>query len=424
MKIKYLENKKILMLGLGVTTYESSICLEEYKENITIVDYKLKDNAYKEKLESAGYKVVLEEEFLKEDIHIDIIMKSPGVSLENKVLIKYESVEITNDIELAYKYIKENLNTKIIAITGTNGKTSTTIFIEKFLQNAGYAAKSAGNIGVSPLLVLKNHNNLDYLVLEVSSFQLLHINTFKPDYSFILNITPDHLNMHPTFEHYVNAKKMIYKNQDENDFLFVKNKVQTLYLKEESMKVQVINNNVEVEVIKNIEFYNKKGINFNNLLLCYKLGNILGIDSKYYFKALNEFEGLEHRVEFVQCIDGINFYNDSKGTTLDATKESLKHLNNIILLVGGVSKGQDMSKLNSYLKNVKHVICYGQNKDEFVSEKITKRVVKLEDAVGEAKVLAKKGDNILLSPASASFDQYKNYKVRGKHFKRLIKEKW
>ncbi|MFV0288715.1 MAG: UDP-N-acetylmuramoyl-L-alanine--D-glutamate ligase [Mycoplasmatales bacterium] len=422
MKIKIFKNKSIVFLGLGLTVYESALALEEYKAQILIVANKL-DGEYYKKLQALNFKLMLEEDFLNDNLKVDIILKSPGICFDHKILQKYKNSKIINDIELTYLYIKENkLSTKVIGITGTNGKTSTTLFLEAFLQKAGYKAQSAGNIGISPLLVIKKRANLDFLILELSSFQLKNINKFKPNYSFILNITPDHLDMHDTYEDYVSSKENIYSNQTKSEFLLVNESVYNKFLSQKVITPKIVLNRVPKDIEDQIMLYQFYGINFNNLLLCYNLGTLLKIKRNYFFKTLNEFEGLEHRVEFVENINGVDFYNDSKATNLEAMRESVSKLSNIILIVGGRSKTGELKDFDKYLQNVKKVIVYGENKAEFQSEKILQRVNTLEEAMGIAREVSQENDCVLLSPASKSFDQYKNYKVRGLHFKRLTKE--
>ncbi len=419
MKINYLKNKKILFLGLGLTTYESVIALEDYKKNIIIVDNKLSGNYY-EDLSSKGFKILNEKDAF--DLEIDLIIKSPGIHFNHEILLKFKDIEVINDIELAYIFLQENkIKTKIIAITGTNGKTSTSLFIKHLLSSVPFKCKVAGNIGISPLKVLNEYKELDFLILELSSFQLKNIKDFKANISIILNITPDHLNLHGSFEDYVESKKNIYKNSSKNDFLLVKPKVYEKFLKNESIVPKVITNNVNENIKEKIDKKNIVSINFNNLLLIYKLTEILNINKEIFFKSIDSFKGAEHRIEYVTTIKGIKFYNDSKATNIQALKQSVSKFNNIILLVGGQKTEEDLSSFDNHLSKVKKVICYGENKEEFKSKKIIKRVDNLEDAVQKAFSEAKEGDVILLSPASKSFDQYENYIERGEDFKEKIR---
>ncbi len=419
MKINYLNNKKIMFLGLGLTTYESVIALEEYKENIIIVDNKASGSYYDE-LNSKGYKIIKEEK--AKNLNIDLIVKSPGISFEHDILIFYKNIEVLNDIELAYIYLQEcKSKTKIIAITGTNGKTSTSLFIEHLLTKVPFKAKTAGNIGVSPLKILNEYKDLDFLVLELSSFQLKSIKNFRANISILLNITPDHLNMHSSFKDYVDSKKNIYKNSLKEDYLLVKPKVFENFLKEEKILPKILTNDVDSSIKEKIDQKNIIEINFNNLLLTYQLCKILNIKDEIFFDSIDTFKGLEHRVEYVDTIKGIKFYNDSKSTNLPALKQSVSKFNNIILLVGGKKTDEDLSKFDNYLTNVKKVICYGENKELFKSEKIIKCFENLDDALNLAFEEAIKGDTVLLSPASKSFDQYENYIKRGEDFKNIVK---
>ncbi len=262
MKINYLNDKKIMFLGLGLTTYESVIALEEYKENIIIVDNKASGSYYDE-LNLKGYKIIKEEK--AKNLNIDLIVKSPGISFEHDILIFYKNIEVLNDIELAYTYLQEcKSKTKIIAITGTNGKTSTSLFIEHLLTKVPFKAKTAGNIGVSPLKILNEYKDLDFLVLELSSFQLKSIKNFRANISILLNITPDHLNMHSSFKDYVDSKKNIYKNSLKEDYLLVKPKVFENFLKEEKILPKILTNDVESSIKEKIDKKNIIEINFNN----------------------------------------------------------------------------------------------------------------------------------------------------------------
>lgn len=419
MQINILNNKKIGILGTGITGFETAIALEEYKNNIIIITNNLKeDNCLK--LEERNYIVKEEKEIINSNNQIDILLKSPGVPFDNAVLKKYEKSLIINDIELAYLYIKENMKTKIVAVTGTNGKTSTVLLIEKILRAAGFQVRSAGNIATSPLHVLQENNDLDFIVLEVSSFQLKNIDKFKPDYSFLLNINADHLDMHKTLEDYINAKKRIYKNQSKEDFFFVKKHVYKKFLKDEEIKSKIIFNEISKEVQTKIKTNIDINLNTNNIYLLYQFCIILKIDPKILLNILSNPIILEHRMELVKVINGVTYYNDSKATNLMALKHGLKQLDHIILLVGGSSKNEDLSDFSTYLINVKLVIAYGENRNEYISNKVKYRVQDLEEAVFYAKQNAIVGDNIILSPAAASFDQYTNYKERGKHFKKIV----
>ncbi len=419
MKINYLKNKKILFLGLGLTTYESVLALESYKENIVIVDSNL-SGKYFEYLKSKGFKIISEDKV--DDLSFNLIVKSPGISFEHPILLKNKSTEVINDIELSYIYLKENnINTKIIAITGTNGKTSTSLFIEHLLKTVPFKVKTAGNIGISPLKILNEEKDLDFLVLELSSFQLKSIKKFKANISIILNITPDHLNIHGSFEDYVESKKKIYMNSSKEDYLLVKPKVYDTFLKGDSIKPTIVSNFIDEKIKEKIDEKKIVEMNFNNLLLIFNLAKILNIKEEVFFKALETFKGTEHRVEYITTINNIKFYNDSKATNLSALKQSVSKFENIILLVGGQKVEEDYSDFDKYLKNVKKVICFGENKDDFKSNKISKRVGTLQEAVNEAFKVSKPGDVILLSPASKSFDQYDSYIKRGEDFKEKIK---
>lgn len=406
MNIKYLENKNILILGLGVTGFQTVEAISEYKNNIFIVNDTKNENL--EKLEVNGFKVFLTKEFIKKKIDVDIIIKSPGIK-EHEILSIYKNSEIINDIELAYIYIQENkMNTKIVAVTGTNGKTSTTEFLKHILKSKYKNTYFSGNIGISPLKVL-NEKTVEFLILEISSYQLMNLKRFKADYAFLLNITPDHLDYHNTFEEYENIKYKIFMNQTSKDFAFIN----------KDLKIQEI---IKSEIYKSQEEmkYDHISINKNNLNLIFQFSEILGITKKKFENRLNTFKVLEHRVEFVREKNGIKYYNDSKATNLIATKQALKKINNITLIIGGYDNNEDLTKFSSYLGNVKRIIAYGQNKFKFKDKKVCDYVNTLEEAVLIAKKKSQVGDSVLLSPASKSYDQYNNYIERGLEFKEIV----
>lgn len=422
MEIKKLKNKKIMILGLGVSGFETALVLEKLKTNITIIDNNL-NSKYYNYLKKSDFNIISQETAVKDEKKYDIIIKSPGIPFDNEVLQKYSESLIINDIELSYQYIKEQkLPIKIIAITGTNGKTTTVSFLEHTLRMSGFKVQSAGNIGVSPLSILNIMKDLDYLILELSSFQLKNIDKFHPNSAFITNITPDHLNIHKTFEDYLQSKKQIFKNQTKKDHLYVQKNVYQKYLKNEKIDVAITQSSFLKEAKRKLENVNIGPLILENLILCYEFIKNEKIDENIFFKSIENFPNLEHRIEFVRTLNNVNYYNDSKATNLEATSEALKKLKNIILIVGGKSKGEDLNKFGGLLKNVKYVITYGENSSEFKTLKLYKKVRTLDEALICAQQVSQKNDNVLLSPASASFDQYENYVHRGNVFKKLVNE--
>ncbi len=400
-----------MIYGYGVTGQDVANVFRKKKINYFVVDDSLSIET-KERLNTQKISYYSAQEFLEIKPEYDLIVKSPGIKYDNELIKAVSNEKIINDIEITHHLIA-NTKTKIVAITGTNGKTSTTSFITTLLNSVGYKAYSCGNIGISPIRVLDEHKDIDFLVMELSSFQLKAINEFRADYAFFLNFAPDHLDFHPDLEDYYQSKLKIIKNSPKSNILYTGEQL----LGVESVKVC----NVIQEIPERLT-HDLKGVSMVNMNLIYQFSKELEITDEQFINALeNEYSGLEHRCEYVGTKSGIKFYNDSKATNVESTRIALEQLNNIILLVGGSDKGEDMERLNQYAKNVKQTIAYGANKDQFTLNPI-KRTENLADAFDYAIQIAQAGDVILLSPASASFDQYKNYEERGKYFKKLVKK--
>lgn len=407
------KKKKVIILGLGVTGYDVLNTLNKFKDRIIIVeDNKNMETAHK--LKSDGYFYCDSNELEKSDVEVSFIIKSPGIMYNHPIVKKYKGVKIVNDIEMAY-ILLANSNVKIVAVTGTNGKTSTTTFITKLLKNAGLNAYSCGNIGVSPLKIIREYDNIDYLVMELSSFQLKAIDRFTPDYAFILNIEPDHLDYHGTIDDYILCKHNIISRGTKSGYCFINKDID-------------INNNDIINLDNDFEFEEDyyaylNGLNIENVKLVYRFAKQIGISDEIFFDTIKDkYKGLEHRCEFVRNIDDVLYINDSKATNVAASSFALTQFKNIILLLGGYDKNEDMTQLLPFLDNVDLCICFGANRKKFsfIEKKI--ECENLESAVKMAHDIAKTGNVILLSPASASYDQYKNYEERGKHFKKLVGE--
>ena len=391
--------KNILILGFGKTGEATYKCLKN-KGNLFIVD----DNE-----KNPNYDVLTTKEFLKKDINLDLIVKSPGIKLNHEILIKYKNVEIINDIELAYLIVKDK-NIKIIGVTGTNGKTSTTMLITKILQKAGYQAFACGNIGVSPLDIIREQQNIDYLIMELSSFQLLDIKTFCCDVALILNINDDHLDYHYNFNHYYEAKLNIIKNIPRLKIL-----ITPLDIKKEGLTV--------LSYLKKDIDKKNNSLSYENIYLVLQLLKVLGIDEIYLKEVLANNElNLPHRMEYVDKILGVNYINDSKATNMSATINCLNQFNNIILLVGGYDKKEKMDEIKKYYNKIKQVIAFGENKYSFDFIPGIIYTTNMQEAFLIAQKIAKNNDNVILSPASASLDQFPNYIERGNKFKKLVRK--
>lgn len=399
MKFKLLEQKKIGILGFGVTGREVYDCLiADY--SITIINDQL----------VPGYDVVLSEDAPD----VDILIKSPGVNYDHPYL-KRTTADITNDIELSYLYIQEQqLSTKIVGITGTNGKTTTTQFISDVLgKNA--TSFPCGNIGKSPLYYLNNFQP-DYLVIELSSYQLKQVNRFTPDYSLFLNISPDHLDYHHTFADYLNSKLKLFAKQTFQPLVIPREIVENYQLTVPVNTTYGVDDQVKGQI-------QSTTIPWTNLKLIINLLQVIGIDLPEIINAVNSFKGLPHRLEIVENNLGITVINDSKATNVNATNAGIATMDKpTILLVGGSVKVEDYTLLDVKSPQLIQVVSYGQAASKFAWIDNVVSFNKFADSVNYCLSVIEPGQTLLFSPCCASFDQHQNYIQRGEEFKKIIKE--
>lgn len=445
-----LENKTVLILGLGVSGVSTVKALDKLGANIVISD--LKDEkeleGFLKDIDSYSVKLFLGTNDISLD-GIDLIVKSPGIPLEIPMLERARklNVEVISDIELAYRVIPEN---KFIAITGTNGKTTTTTLVGEILKRAGYQCHIAGNIGVGILWEAIFSEKEDIFVIEASSFQLESTEDFKPKVSLIINITPDHINWHKTYENYINSKKKIFKNQNKEDFTVLnyddkvlrkaKDEIDSniIWFSTDSILDRGIYLDGDYIVIKDDRKVSKVMLwkevkmpgrhNLENALSSIAIGWALGLDIEEMAEVLRTFKGVEHRTEYVTSFNGIKFYNDSKGTNSDASIKAIDALKEpLILIAGGIDKGTDFDDfIKSFKGKVKALVLLGDT-----AEKIKETAIKygfnniyivdsMKEAVNKSFELGDQGDTVLLSPACASWDMYKSFEERGKDFKEAV----
>ncbi|SCX88751.1 UDP-N-acetylmuramoyl-L-alanine--D-glutamate ligase [Alkaliphilus peptidifermentans] len=447
-----LKDKKILVIGLAVTGLPLVKVLVELGGRVIVNDLKSpKDLAEAiEELRDVKVDYILERhpQDIKELGAIDLAVVSPGIPLDIPFIqkLKTEGIEVIGEIELSYRLSKAN----IIAITGTNGKTTTTALTGAIFQNTGVKTYVVGNIGVAAISKALETKEGEPMVMEVSSFQLESIVNFHPRVAAILNLTPDHLNRHKTMENYRDAKFNIFANQDPEDYAIINYddelcrnhssslKAKKIYfsrkqqLKEgiyvEDDVIVISFNNQKINVISTDEIKIPGNHNLENALAATAMAFVMGVDIEIISKTLKEFEGVEHRTEYVDTIEGVNFINDSKGTNPDASIKAIEAIKEpIILLAGGMDKGSDFTEfIQSFGGKVKEMIVYGETAEKLQA---TARalgfnnytIVKdLDEAVVAAFKLAVTGDTVLLSPACASWDMYPNFEERGKHFKNIV----
>ncbi|MGD8778771.1 MAG: UDP-N-acetylmuramoyl-L-alanine--D-glutamate ligase [Ignavibacteria bacterium] len=372
----------------------------------------------------------------------DLIVTSPGVPSDSEILEKAaeKNIKVVSELEFASWFCKG----KIIAITGTNGKTTTTKLAEHVLKIAGLKAYSAGNIGYAFSEIAQDIKENEYVVLEVSSFQLDFIDKFKPMISVILNITPDHLDRYENkIQQYIESKLRIYENQTGEDFLIINgadnylkenvknyksNKI-TFSLNDEGTDAHIKGNSFIYgkEDVTGIDALNIKGEhNQLNALSVIAIAKIIGINNAKIKEAFQTFQAVEHRLEFVREFNGIKYYNDSKATNVDSVWYALRSFTEpLILILGGKDKGNDYNQIKSLVKEkVKLIYAIGSSSQkvyEFFKETVSVKIKeKLEECVASSTEDAEKGDVVLLSPACASFDMFDSYEHRGKVFKEAV----
>lgn len=439
-----IKNKKILVFGLGISGKSSVKALSQMGAKVYIYD----DREYK-KLQEDVYSICeYEFDIIQEDVDIPwdelyCVIKSPGIKMENE-LIQFaisKGVEVITDIELAYRiYGGDNF----ITITGTNGKTTVTSLIAHIIEKSGRKVRTVGNIGVGLLFELYNYGKDYTYVIEASSFQLESIVDFRSKVSVITNITPDHIDWHGNFQNYVDAKKNIYKNIRKDDFLILNKDDKIL------SDIRGLNTNIRYFSSKDENadcYFDGKNIIYNdikfdrnniNLIGDHNVSNVLsailacynyGLNYDEVISGIKTFKAIEHRIEFVEEINGVKYYNDSKGTNIDSTKKALSGFEkNVILLAGGYDKKIEFDDLFKDSKNIKHLITMGDTANK-INEAALRNGIEniytfnnLEDAMEKVFNIAENMDIVLLSPACASWGMYDNYMQRGDHFKKIVKE--
>ena len=360
---------------------------------------------------------------------VDYIVLSPGISLRKtkhkKLLARYK-MKIITDIDLLYL---SNFKFKSIVVTGSNGKSTTCKIISHLLKVNKFKVKLGGNIG-TPVLNLKIKNN-DYLVIEASSFQLAHSKHINPEYGILLNISNDHVDWHGSMQSYINSKFRLFRLQKKNDYAFINDNLKKIYKKNGYLgKLISIKNKNNRKITSKVDNeYLRSYANIENLNFVYSLAKILNISKNSFFKSINTFKGLPHRHEIFLKKRNITFINDSKATTLQAAKYALASNKNIYWIVGGLPKYKDKINLSSLKKNIVKSYIIGKdirffkkllkNKIKFsVSKNIKTAIIKILRDIRSSTI---KKNTIILCPGAASFDQFKNFEIRGEKFKKLSK---
>ncbi len=455
MKNKNLDNirgKKVLVVGMGKSGIAAVQAMLKLGAEVSIQDSKDRahiDGQLLNFLEGKNVTCYFHEVPVA-DAKFDMLILSPGVDPQLPFVqeAKAHGAEIIGELEIAYRIARGTF----VAITGTNGKTTTTTLTGEIFKRSGRKTYVVGNIGVAVISKALEADEDDWLVTETSSFQLETIRYFKPAVSAILNLTPDHLNRHHTMEAYGAAKARIFENQDENGYCIVnyddklcfsltkdcKAKVIPFSLKEElplgaylrkdGMLVIAGEDGERVELCHRDELKIIGDHNVENALAAAAVSYFAGIEPQVIGESLKAFGGVEHRIEYAGEVDGVKFYNDSKGTNVDAAVIALKALKkNIILIAGGDGKGQAFDGLIEQLPGrVKHMVLLGRD-GKLIAETADRHGFgdysfepNMEACVKAAFAMAEPGDTVLLSPACASWDMYDNFEQRGDHFKTCV----
>lgn len=442
--------KKLVVLGAGESGVGTAILGKQKGYDVFVSDKG--SIAYKYKKVLLNNEISFEEEKHTEAIIIeaDVVMKSPGIpdSIPLVKELKEKGISVISEIEFASKFSKSVM----IGITGSNGKTTTTMLVNHILKRANLNVGMGGNIGDSFALQVAE-SEFDIQVLELSSFQLDGIENFAPHIAIITNITPDHLDRYDyKFENYIESKFRITKNQTENDFLIYdaddevivnwlkNNKVKAILLpfslrNEVEKGAYIKDNNIKVKYNTEENIMNTKTLalkgkhNTKNAMAAAMAATLLKVRKETIMESLEDFEGAAHRLEPVLKINGVKYINDSKATNVNATYYALDCMQSpTVWIVGGVDKGNDYLDLMPLVREkVKAIVCLGIDNQKIMQTfgSVIDLVVETagaEEAVKVAYKIAEKGDSVLLSPACASFDLFENYEDRGDKFKQAVRE--
>ena len=455
--IKNIKGKHVLVVGLGKSGIAAVQAMLKLGAEVSVQDSKSPDQVDGQLINFltgslGGENLGLYLGTVPEDMsRFDMMILSPGVNPELPFIreAEAEGVEIIGELEIAYRIARGHF----VAITGTNGKTTTTTLTGEIFKASGRSTHVVGNIGVAVISKALDADEDDWLVTETSSFQLQTTRYFKPVVSAILNLTPDHLNRHHTMEGYGEAKAKVFANQDASGYCVLNYDDKQCYALAEQYgcKARIVpfSRREELEfgafvkdgwlVLKNEagelvtfcradELHIIGGHNVENALAAAAICYFAGIDPEVIAKTLREFGGVAHRIEFSGEIDGVKYYNDSKGTNVDATVTALRAIEkNIILIAGGDGKGQTFDELiRQFHGSVKHMILLGRD-GKLIAEAADRCGFKdysyakdMNECVRRASEMAAAGDTVLLSPACASWDMYDNFEQRGDHFKDCV----
>ena len=439
-------NKKVLVLGLAKSGESAARLLDKLGAIVTVNDGKpFEENPAAQSLLEEGIKVVTGGhplELLDEDF--EWMVKNPGIPYNNPMVMRAleKKIPVITEVELAYLIS----DAPIIGITGSNGKTTTTTMIAEVLTAGGQNGLLSGNIGFPASQVAQDAGETDTLVMELSSFQLMGIETFHPEIAVITNLMPTHLDYHGSFEEYVAAKWNIQKNMTASDYVILnfnqdlakelakKTAAQVIpFSTQEQVDGAYLDGDVLTFRGEAIMTASELGVpgshNIENALATIAVAKLRGIDNQVIKETLAHFGGVKHRLQYVGEINQVKFYNDSKSTNILATQKALSGFDNskVILIAGGLDRGNEFDELVPDIKGLKKMVILGESAARVKRAADQAEVSYLDasdvrDATRKAFSVADPGDIVLLSPANASWDMYKNFEVRGDEFLAVFKE--
>lgn len=448
--IEVFKDNKIFILGLARSGYQAAKVLIERGNRVVLNDgkeeEKLDSNQISE-LRKLGVELIFgshPDEILDESF--DYLIKNPGVPIDHKYVLKARElgIEVINEVEMAYRLLPEDV--KIISITGTNGKTTTTTLTYEIMKKAfGDKVFLAGNIGYPLCSILNSIKSGDIIVMEVSCQQLENLERFKPNVALMTNLSPAHIDFLKSYKNYKRVKAKLFKNQTEEDVAILNIESDDVIEETKNIKstMKYFSGKKEINggYFKDnyIYYYGEKVIskddifiagmhNVENCICAIMIAKEFGVSNDIIVDVISNFKGVEHRLEYVDNVNGRKFYNDTEATNIKCTQIALSSFEDpIILILGGLERGQDFNELIPYMKNVKAILAIGQCRDRVVKfgSSINIPVYSYEflrDGFKKCYEISEFGDVILLSPASASWDQYKECEVRGAEFKKKVEE--
>jgi len=445
------KDKRVLVVGLARSGLAAAKTLSGLGAKVIANDIKneeeLKDVV--EELNPMGVEWALGISPMDYLDRVDLIVLSPGIPIDAPFVRSAQKmgIEVIGEVELAYRLCRA----PIVAITGTNGKTTTTALVGEIFKAMGKKTYVVGNIGIPFVGIATETCESHIVVAEISSFQLESIQTFHPRVSAILNITEDHLNRHKTMENYIGLKARVFENATESDWLILNGddplssklanmtKAKTLCFS----RTKILDKGAWLEgntlvldigrgremVCKVNDIFIPGPHNLENAMAAVLISRVMGVDTQTMADVLRVFPGVEHRIELVQTIGGVTFYNDSKGTNIDSTIKAIESMTApTVLIAGGYDKGSSFDSLiEAFGDTISHLVVLGQTSEKIMQSAKDKgfqnvyRVNTLEEGVKKAYSLAQPGENVLLSPACASWDMFKDFEERGRIFKESVR---